>query len=89
MKPDIRIGVVGTGAIAQMAHLPVLRKMRGVNVVALCDIDRAKDGRPVERWVCTGNEINETDEIVPDEVADISSYSSISSAKEAADVAEF
>jgi predicted dehydrogenase len=42
MKPDIRIGVVGTGAIAQMAHLPVLRKMRGVNVVALCDTDRAK-----------------------------------------------
>jgi predicted dehydrogenase len=42
MKPDIRIAVVGTGAIAQMAHLPVLRKMRGVDLVALCDTDRAK-----------------------------------------------
>jgi hypothetical protein len=41
--------------------------------LAECDIDRAKDRRPVERWVCTGNEINETDEITPDEVADISS----------------
>jgi predicted dehydrogenase len=42
MKPDVRVAVVGTGAIAQMAHLPVLRKMRGVNVVALCDTDHAK-----------------------------------------------
>ena len=39
---DIRLAVVGTGAIAQMAHLPVLRKMRGVSIVALCDNDRAK-----------------------------------------------
>ena len=30
-----------------------------------CDTDRAKDGRPVERWVYTRNEINEIDEITP------------------------
>ena len=35
MKPDVRIAVVGTGAIAQVAHLPVLKKMRGVHVVAV------------------------------------------------------
>ncbi len=50
MKPDVRIAVVGTGAIAQMAHLPVLRKMRGVNVVALCDIDRAKARALADRF---------------------------------------
>ena len=33
MKADVRIAVVGAGAIAQMAHLPVLTKMRGVEVV--------------------------------------------------------
>ena len=41
-KPDLRIGVVGAGAIAQLAHLPVLAKMRGVKLVALCDNDSAK-----------------------------------------------
>ena len=50
MKPDVRIAVVGTGAIAQMAHLPVLRKMRGVDVVALCDIDRAKARALADRF---------------------------------------
>ncbi len=57
--------------------------------LAACDTDRANDGRPVERWVCTGNEINETDEITPDEAGDISSDSFNSSAKEAADAGEF
>lgn len=50
MKPDVRIAVVGAGAIAQMAHLPVLRKMRGVDVVALCDIDRAKARALADRF---------------------------------------
>jgi predicted dehydrogenase len=50
MKTDVRIAVVGTGAIAQMAHLPVLSKMRGVDVVALCDIDRAKARSLADRF---------------------------------------
>ena len=50
MKPDIHIAVVGTGAIAQLAHLPVLRKMRGARIVALCDIDRAKARALADRF---------------------------------------
>jgi predicted dehydrogenase len=50
MKPDVRIGVVGTGAIAQLAHLPVLEKLRGARVVALCDIDRAKARALADRF---------------------------------------
>jgi predicted dehydrogenase len=50
MRPDVRIAIVGTGAIAQTAHLPVLRKMRGVNLVALCDIDRAKARALADRF---------------------------------------
>lgn len=38
----IRIGVVGCGAIAQVAHLPVLRELDDrFDLVALCDLDRA------------------------------------------------
>jgi predicted dehydrogenase len=39
---DVRIGIVGAGAIAQIAHLPVLRKMRGVDIVGICDADGPK-----------------------------------------------
>ena len=39
MSDPTRIGLLGAGAIAQQAHLPVLGKMRGVELVALCDND--------------------------------------------------
>jgi predicted dehydrogenase len=39
---NVRIGMVGAGAIAQIAHLPVLRKMKGVEIVGICDTDGAK-----------------------------------------------
>jgi predicted dehydrogenase len=37
--PAARIGVVGAGAIAQLAHLRVLSKLRGAQLVARCDYD--------------------------------------------------
>jgi predicted dehydrogenase len=49
MKP-VRIGVVGGGAIAQLAHLPVLSKMRGAELVALCDNDLPKARALAERF---------------------------------------
>lgn len=45
-----RIAVVGAGAIVQIAHLPVLSKMRGVQVVALCDNDRVKARALADRF---------------------------------------
>ena len=50
MKPAIRIGVVGVGAIAQIAHIPVLSKMRGAQLVALCDNDRPKARSLADRF---------------------------------------
>jgi predicted dehydrogenase len=46
----IRIGLVGAGAIAQLAHLPVLSKMRGASLIALCDNDGAKARSLAERF---------------------------------------
>jgi predicted dehydrogenase len=46
----VRIGVVGTGAIAQMAHLPALSKVRGAQLVALCDNDQAKARSLADRF---------------------------------------
>jgi predicted dehydrogenase len=46
----VRVGLVGTGAIAQMAHLPAISKVRGVQLVALCDNDRAKARSLADRF---------------------------------------
>lgn len=54
---SLRIGVLGLGAIAQTAHLPVLSKMRGVQLAALCDNDAAKARSLAQRFgvrdICT------------------------------------
>jgi predicted dehydrogenase len=42
MTAPVRVGVVGAGAIAQVAHLAVLAKLEGAEIVGLCDIDVAK-----------------------------------------------
>ncbi len=38
----IRLGIVGLGNIAQTAHLPSLTKMQDAEVVAVCDLDKAR-----------------------------------------------
>jgi predicted dehydrogenase len=41
---QVRVAVVGTGAIAQIVHLPLLREMPGAVVEAVCDVDDSKAG---------------------------------------------
>src|SRR5213080_3339314 len=50
MTDAIRIGVVGAGAIAQLAHLPVLSKMRGAQLAAIFDNDRPKARALADRF---------------------------------------
>ncbi len=40
-RPPVRVAVLGAGAIAQVVHLPILSRMRGVEVAAVSDTDRA------------------------------------------------
>ena len=35
MSSPLRLGIVGAGAVTQVAHLPVLTKMKGIEVAAL------------------------------------------------------
>lgn len=46
----LKVGIVGGGAIAQVAHLPVLKKMRGVDVQAICDTDQPKARALADRF---------------------------------------
>lgn len=42
MNGPLRVAIIGAGAVAQVAHLPALRRLAGVEVVAICDPDLAK-----------------------------------------------
>jgi predicted dehydrogenase len=42
VNDPIRVGVIGAGGISQVAHLPVLRRLPGVEVAAICDNDLSK-----------------------------------------------
>ncbi|MBI2614467.1 MAG: Gfo/Idh/MocA family oxidoreductase [Gemmatimonadetes bacterium] len=42
MSDALRVGVVGAGAIAQVAHLPALARLRDLRVVGICDNDLSK-----------------------------------------------
>lgn len=41
-RPPVRVAVLGTGKIAQVVHLPILHRMRGVELAAVVDTDRSK-----------------------------------------------
>lgn len=47
---EVRLGLIGVGAVPQTAYLPVLSKMRGARLVALCDNDGPKAHAIAERF---------------------------------------
>lgn len=50
MGEPLKVGIIGSGAIVQVAHLPVLRKMKTVSVRAICDTDLPKARAIAERF---------------------------------------
>jgi predicted dehydrogenase len=46
----LRVGIVGGGAITQVAHLPVLRKLKSIEIAAICDIDLPKARALADRF---------------------------------------
>jgi predicted dehydrogenase len=50
MSEPLKIGVVGGGGIAQVAHLPVLSKIKGVEVLGICDSDVPKARAIAQRF---------------------------------------
>jgi predicted dehydrogenase len=42
MAENLRVGLLGLGAIAQVVHLPVLYSLEGVTLAGVCDVDRSK-----------------------------------------------
>ena len=46
----LRLGIIGGGAITQVAHLPVLKKLKTVEVQAICDTDLPKARALADRF---------------------------------------
>ena len=49
-KRTFGIGLVGVGSAAQINHLPALKKLEDVRLVALCDRDPEKAGRVAQKF---------------------------------------
>jgi predicted dehydrogenase len=69
VSDGLRLAVVGAGAIAQVAHIPVLAKTRGANLVALCDNDAAKARALADRFDVP-NVFTDLEELLDSELAD-------------------
>jgi predicted dehydrogenase len=50
MSSPLRLGIVGAGAVTQVAHLPVLKKIKQIEVVALADGDLVKASALADRF---------------------------------------
>lgn len=50
MSNPLRVGIIGSGAIVQVAHLPTLRKLKSVEVRAICDTDLLKARAIADRF---------------------------------------
>ncbi len=50
MSDPIRIGLIGAGAVVQVAHLPVLKRLKNVQLTAICDSDLPKARALAERY---------------------------------------
>jgi predicted dehydrogenase len=46
----LRVGIIGGGAITQVAHLPVLKKLKSIEVQAICDTDLPKARALADRF---------------------------------------
>ncbi|HVP37632.1 MAG TPA: Gfo/Idh/MocA family oxidoreductase [Candidatus Saccharimonadales bacterium] len=49
-RKTLRIGVIGIGGVAQVNHLPALKRLPDVEIAALCDTDRDKARRVAQKF---------------------------------------
>ncbi len=68
-KKALRMAVVGVGAAAQVSHIPAIKRMDGVDLVALVDRDEEKAGRVAQRFG-VGRVVESIDDVLRDEDLD-------------------
>ena len=63
-RPPIRVAVLGAGSIAQVVHLPLLSRMRGVHLAAVADRDALTARTIAQRFSIPAVATNFEEEIV-------------------------
>ena len=66
-REKVRIGVIGTGAICQLMHLPILSERRDVEVAAVADLDDLK-AQSLARRFGVGRVLDDSALIADDEI---------------------
>ena len=68
-RKTLRMGLVGVGAAAQVSHIPVLKRMEDVELVALCDRDGEKAARVAAKFQ-VARSTNRLDDLLADDEID-------------------
>ena len=68
-RSEVRVAVLGAGAIAQVVHIPILSRMRGVQVVAVSDKEPRTARTIAERFGISGG-ARSTEDILGDDSID-------------------
>lgn len=50
MKKNLGFAVLGCGSIAEIAHLPSIKRTKGANLIACCDIDEKTASNAAKKW---------------------------------------
>jgi predicted dehydrogenase len=68
-RKTLRIGLIGVGAAAQVSHIPVLKRMEDLELVALCDRDGEKAARVAQKFQIPRS-TNRLDDLLADDTID-------------------
>jgi predicted dehydrogenase len=68
-RKTLRIALVGVGAAAQVSHIPVLKRMEDLELVALCDRDAEKAARVAQKFSIPSS-TNRLDDLLADDTID-------------------
>lgn len=72
MAKEFRVGIVGCGGIANGKHLPALRALPNVKMVAFCDLIRERAEKALKEYGAEGAKVYDTyEELVADETIDV------------------
>lgn len=72
MSKEFRVGIVGCGGIANGKHLPALKALPNVKMVAFCDLIRERAEKALKEYGAEGAKVYDTyEELVADETIDV------------------
>jgi predicted dehydrogenase len=68
-RKALRFGLVGVGAAAQVNHIPALKRVEGVELVAICDRDPEKAARVAQKFG-VARAVERFDDLLADDAVD-------------------